>query len=438
MMIERCEYQSRRQRLAEYLQDDSLCLIPAAREVTRSRDTHYPFRQDSDFYYLTGFHEPDAVLLLLKRQGKTTSVLFCLAKDPAAEIWHGRRTGPAKAKEQVGVDHSFPLQQLPEQLPEYLAGCRQLYFAQGSYEHIDALVFACLEQQRQAGKKGQRPPGTLIDIREHLHEMRLIKSSAEVSLMRRAADISTDAHKRAMCFARPGRYEYQLEAELHHEFALQGARHPAYGTIVGSGDNGCILHYTENQSPLKDGDLILIDAGAELMGYAADITRTFPVNGRFSEAQAQLYQLVLDAQLAAFEEIKPGSTLVRATEAAVVVITRGLLDLGILSGSLEGNLAEKTYRQYFMHGLGHWLGLDVHDVGDYKVEGEDRPLEPGMVLTVEPGIYIPADADVDPKWRATGIRIEDNLLVTVDGHENLTAAAPKEIQAIEALMAGSR
>ncbi|ALS99512.1 Xaa-Pro aminopeptidase [Lacimicrobium alkaliphilum] len=436
-MIELSEYQARRQALAAYMQDNSLCLIPAAREVTRSRDTQYPFRQDSDFYYLTGFNEPDAVLLISKQQGRVETVLFCLAKDPQAEIWHGRRMGPEQARIRLGLDKCFALEQLETALPSALAQSRQLYFAQGGYEHIDALVFGCLEQMRAAGKKGQRPPGTLIDIRDYLHEMRLIKSAAEISLMRRAAEISVDGHIRAMGFARAGRYEYQLEAELHHEFALQGARHPAYGTIVGSGDNACILHYTENQDELKEGNLVLIDAGAELMGYAADITRTFPVSGRFTEPQARLYQLVLDAQLAAFEQIKPGSTLIRAMEEAVLVITRGLLELGILQGSLEANLADKTYRQYFMHGLGHWLGLDVHDVGEYKVEGEDRPLQPGMVLTVEPGIYISAEADVDPKWHGTGIRIEDNLLVTSDGHENLTAGAPKQIRQIEQLMARS-
>ncbi|GGD49832.1 Xaa-Pro aminopeptidase [Lacimicrobium alkaliphilum] len=436
-MIELSEYQSRRRALGEHMQDNSLCLVPAAREVTRSRDTQYPFRQDSDFSYLTGFSEPDAVLLISKQQGHVESTLFCLAKDPQAEIWHGRRMGPEQARISLDIDKCIELEQLPVLLPSYLAQCNQFYFAQGTYEHIDGLVFSCFEQLRKGGKKGQRPPGVVIDIRDYVHEKRLIKSDAEISLMRRAARISVDAHKRAMAFARPGRYEYQLEAELHHEFALQGARYPAYGTIVGSGDNACILHYTENQDELKAGNLVLIDAGAELMGYAADITRTFPVSGAFSEPQALLYQLVLDAQLAAFEQIKPGSTLICAMEEAVLVITRGLLKLGVLQGSLEANLAEKTYRQYFMHGLGHWLGLDVHDVGEYRVEGEDRPLQPGMVLTVEPGIYIPVGADVERKWQGIGIRIEDNLLVTATGHENLTAGAPKAIHGIEQLMAGS-
>jgi Xaa-Pro aminopeptidase len=272
-------------------------------------------------------------------------------------------------------------------------------------------------------------------LREILHEMRLFKSANEAEIMRQAGKISSQAHCRAMQFCAPGKYEYQLEAELHHEFAMQGARYPAYGTIVGSGDNGCILHYTENQSQLVDGDLVLIDAGGELHGYAADITRTFPVSGRFSEPQSQLYNLVLAAQLKAFTLLKPGNTLKQATDLAIEVITEGLIELGLLSGSLEANIEALSYREFFMHGLSHWLGLDVHDVGHYKVDGTDRPLKAGMVITVEPGIYVSPTAQVDKKWCGIGIRIEDNLLITEQGHEVLTSAVPKTIADIELLMA---
>ncbi|MDF2179455.1 Xaa-Pro aminopeptidase [Aliiglaciecola sp. CAU 1673] len=437
-MISQSEYAQRRQRLAESMADNSLCVVQAAAETTRSRDTEYPFRQDSDFLYLTGFNEPDALLLLEKLNGQLRCVLFCRPKDKLAEIWQGRRLGPDMAKTQLSMDEAYAIEDAADKLLDYLNGKSHLYFAQGSYPSADQLVFNTLAALRAAPKKGYKAPNTLVDVRHLIHEMRLFKSDAELSLMRRSAQISVDAHKRAMAFCGPGRYEYQLEAELHHEFAMQGARHPAYGTIVGSGENACILHYTQNSDELKAGDLVLIDAGAELDGYAADITRTFPVTGKFTEAQSELYNLVLKAQLAAFEQIKPGSTLVQATEVASRVITEGLLELGLLSGHLQQNLEEKTYRQFFMHGLGHWLGLDVHDVGDYKQEGEDRPFAPGMVLTVEPGIYVACDAEVDDKYKGIGIRIEDNLLITPNGFENLTVGAPKTIEEIETWMAQHR
>ncbi|GAB3018566.1 Xaa-Pro aminopeptidase [Bowmanella dokdonensis] len=434
-MITLSEYAERRQRLLAKMSDHSVCVLAAAREVTRSRDTEYPFRQDSDFCYLTGFNEPEALLVLSKTQTGQESVLFCREKDPQAEIWQGRRLGPQAAPRTLGVDQAFSLEEADERLLALLDGCEVLYFAQGHSAHLDQRLFGLLDKLRSAPKKSRVAPRALMDVRDWLHEMRLLKSAAEIALMRRAAEISAQAHQRAMRFCRPGRLEYQLEAELHHEFAMQGARHPAYGTIVGGGINACVLHYTQNSDELRDGDLVLIDAGAELQGYAADITRTFPVSGRFSQEQATLYQLVLDAQLAAFEHIRPRDTLAMATDAAARVICAGLLKLGILSGTLEQNLEQKAYRQYFMHGLGHWLGLDVHDVGDYKLDGQDRPFEPGMVLTVEPGIYIAQDAQVDPKWRGIGIRIEDNLLVTAAGYENLTVSAPKQISEIETLMA---
>ncbi|MGJ8679839.1 Xaa-Pro aminopeptidase [Paraglaciecola sp.] len=430
------EFSSRRNQLLQSMQANSICLIPAADLVTRSRDTEYSFRQDSYFQYLCGFPEPQAWLVLSNRADfpNGLSVLFCLNKDPVAEIWHGRRYGPKQAKQDFQMDMTYVLDDLEEKLIELIDGHDNLYFAQGHNSAADEIVFSIMQSLRQAPKQSKLAPNNTLDVRSMLDEMRLIKSDAEINIMRQAANISVDAHKRAMQFSKAGINEYHLEAEIHHEFAMQGAKNPAYGTIVGGGNNACILHYTENNQVLNAGELVLIDAGCELQGYAADITRTFPVSGQFSEAQAALYQLVLDAQLAAFEWIKPENTIKQATDVAVKTITQGLLDLGILQGKLEENIEQQTYRQYFMHGLGHWLGLDVHDVGIYKIEGQDRPLKAGMVLTIEPGIYISPEANVEEKWKGIGIRIEDNLVVTKSGYENLTHGAPKTISHIETLM----
>ncbi|MCF2948393.1 Xaa-Pro aminopeptidase [Paraglaciecola aquimarina] len=463
--MSKTEFKNRRNQLLQSMQANSICLISAAELVTRSRDTEFSFRQDSYFQYLCGFPEPQAWLVLSnkapaaskeqaagkeqaaskeqadkKALSKHTddssglSVLFCLDKDPTAEIWQGRRFGPDKASQEFGLDLAFGLEQLEEKLVELVDGHQNLYFAQGHNAAADEFVANLMQALREAPKQSMLAPTSIIDVRIILDEMRLIKSDAELDIMRQAADISGQGHKRAMQFCQADKNEYHLEAEIHHEFAMLGAKHPAYGTIVGGGDNACILHYTENNQPLKAGDLVLIDAGCELQGYAADITRTFPVSGKFNPVQAQLYQIVLDAQLAAFEWVKPGNTIKQATDVAVEIITQGLIDLGILQGQLAENIEQQTYRQYFMHGLGHWLGLDVHDVGTYKIDGQDRPLKPGMVLTIEPGIYIAPDADVDPKWQGIGIRIEDNLVVTEKGYENLTQSTPKTIGEIEGLM----
>jgi Xaa-Pro aminopeptidase len=438
-MIELSEFSNRRKALLAAMQANSICVVPAAHLMTRSRDTEYPFRQDSYFHYLSGFPEPEAWLVLsnqLKQVPKSNglSILFCLDKDPAAEIWHGRRYGPNAAKKKFAFDMVFSLDELEDKLIELVDGHQNLYFAQGHSPEADAQIFSLLEELRAAPKQTKTAPNNMVDVRPILDEMRLFKSAAEAALMRAAAKISCAAHIRAMQFAQGGKYEYQLQAEIHHEFAMQGAKDPAYGTIVGSGDNACILHYTENSDELADGDLILIDAGCELQGYAADITRTFPVSGRFTPAQQQLYQLVLDSQLAAFELIKPGSNIKIASDKAIAVITEGLIKLGILQGEVAANIKQLKYREFFMHGLSHWLGLDVHDVGNYKINGTERPFEAGMVLTVEPGIYIAPDANVDKQWRGIGIRIEDNLLITESGHENFTAAAPKSVEDIEKLM----
>jgi Xaa-Pro aminopeptidase len=436
-MITAQEFAKRRTAVLSQMRPNSVCIVPAAKLMTRSNDTEYGFRQNSDFHYLCGFPEADAVLVMSNQahfEGGL-SVLFCLAKDPLAEIWHGRRFGPDAAVKQFGLDQAFTLDQTQDALTELMDGHQHVYFLQGQDIEIDELIFACIKTLREAPKQSRIAPLNIADLREILHEMRLFKSANEAEIMRQAGKISSQAHCRAMQFCAPGKYEYQLEAELHHEFAMQGARYPAYGTIVGSGDNGCILHYTENQSQLVDGDLVLIDAGGELHGYAADITRTFPVSGRFSEPQSQLYNLVLAAQLKAFTLLKPGNTLKQATDLAIEVITEGLIELGLLSGSLEANIEALSYREFFMHGLSHWLGLDVHDVGHYKVDGTDRPLKAGMVITVEPGIYVSPTAQVDKKWCGIGIRIEDNLLITEQGHEVLTSAVPKTIADIELLMA---
>jgi Xaa-Pro aminopeptidase len=438
--IDNIEFLTRQKHLLQEMQPDSICVVSASHLVTRSRDTEYPFRQDSYFQYLTGFPEPDAWLVLSNHQAyaNSLSILFCLDKDPAMEIWHGRRAGPKQAKQQFAVDMAFALDELDERLVDLIDGHQHLYFAQGHDNAADELIFSMLQELRDASRQGKQPPTSLIDVRPILNEMRLIKSANEIQMMRQAAAVATQAHIRAMQFVESGKNEYHLEAEVHHEFAMHGAKYPAYGTIVGSGENACILHYTENNQELKNGDLVLIDAGCEWQGYASDITRTFPVSGRFSSEQTQLYQLVLDAQFAAFEMIKPNNIIKQASDAAIAVITQGLLNLNILKGELADNIERQTCRQFYMHGLSHWLGLDVHDVGNYKVDGQVRQLKPGMVLTVEPGIYIAPDADVESKWRGVGIRIEDNLLITQSGHENLTLAAPKTISDIEAVMLRKR
>jgi len=434
--MDNTEFLTRQKRLLREMQPNSICLLPASNLVTRSRDTEYPFRQDSYFHYLCGFPEPEAWLVLSNHQEypQDMCILFCLDKDPTMEIWHGRRLGPKQAKQQYAVNMAFAVDELEERLLDLIDDHQHLYFAQGHDHAADDLVFSLLQALRDAPKQSKNAPSSLIDVRIILDEMRLIKSAAEIDMMRQAAAIATQSHIRAMQFVEAGKNEYHLEAEIHHEFAMQGAKYPAYGTIVGAGDNACILHYTENNQGLRGGDLVLIDAGCEWQGYAADITRTFPVSGQFSAQQKQLYELVLKAQLAAFEQIKPNNTIKQASDVAIAVITQGLIDLHILKGELADNIQKQSYREFYMHGLSHWLGLDVHDVGHYKIAGQDRPLQPGMVLTVEPGIYIAPDADVDNKWRGIGIRIEDNLLITPSGHENLTIAAPKTISDIEALM----
>ncbi len=436
-MISAQEFIARQDRLLAQCQPNSVCIIPAATLVTRSRDTEYLFRQDSDFWYLTGFEEPNAWLILSNhpRYGERYRAMVVQEKDKSAEIWQGKRLGAEAALARFSLDEAFELQELEEALLESMQGHDYVYFALGCHAQHDTLFKEALTTLREAPKESLAPKA-IFDLLPILHEMRLFKSACEVAMMKAAAEITARAHKRAMQFATPGCFEYQLEAEIHHEFAMAGARAPAYSTIVGSGSNGCILHYTQNNAQVKDGDLILIDAGAEYQGYAADITRTFPANGKFTSAQRDIYAIVLKAQKSVLDKLAPGITLTEVMLHSAEIITQGLIDLGILSGSMADNLEQERWRDYYMHGVGHFIGLDVHDVGDYKSDGEDRPLKPSMVITVEPGIYISEDSDAPEQYKGIGIRIEDDVVITATGVEVLTADVPKEMDEIEALMRG--
>ncbi len=425
----------RRQQLFAAMSDNSAAIFVAAEEQTRSRDTEYPFRQDSDFFYFSGFNEPNALLLLIKQGESQRSVLFNRRKDKLAEIWQGRRLGQEQALVNLEVDNALPIEELTEHLHLELNGLTKLYLAQGRYPKYELHIFAALELLRNGLRHGWQAPSLLEDWRPIVNEMRLIKSPEEVALMRRAGEISAAGHCRAMRSCAVGMWEYQLEAEIHHEFLMAGARAPAYGTIVGAGENACILHYTENHSLMEDGDLVLIDAGAEYQMYAGDITRTFPVNGKFSEPQAKLYNVVLSAQLAALAMIKPEISIYQMNQVVLNIMVQGLVDLGIMQGEVSQLIESEAYKVYYMHGLGHWLGIDVHDVGDYHDVQRSRPLQPGMAFTIEPGLYIPHDADVPDEYKGIGIRIEDDVVVTEQGCDILTADVPKTIDEIEALMA---
>jgi Xaa-Pro aminopeptidase len=416
---------------------NSIAIIAAAHEIIRNRDTHFQFRQDSDFYYLSGFNEPDAVLVLLPGRSQGEVIFFCRDRDPARELWDGRRAGPEGLNKAYGADDAFPIDDIDDILPGLMEGRDRVYYSLGRNPHFDSLLMGWLNTIRSKARTGAQPPEEFVDLDHLLHDMRLVKSPAEIALMKRAGEISVAAHKRAMKVCKPGMMEYQLEAEIHHECALAGARFQAYPAIVGGGKNGCILHYIENSSPLNEGDLVLIDAGCELSNYASDITRTFPVNGKFNREQAALYNVVLAAQEAAFSHICAGKDWNASHDAAVEVLTQGLIEHGLLRGELHDLLETKAYTEFYMHRTGHWLGLDVHDVGDYRIEGEWRALEPGMVLTVEPGLYVsPDNLNVEAKWRGIGIRIEDDVVVTNEGYELLTPGMPRTVEEIESWMAG--
>ena len=432
------EFLRRRQALLAHMAPASAALIFAAPEATRSADSEYPYRQNSDFWYFTGFNEPEAVLVLIKSDDTHNhSVVFNRIRDKTAEIWFGRRLGQEAAPEKLAVDRALPFPEIGKHLPALLNGLDTVYHAQGEYAYADDIVFAALDKLRKGARQNLTAPGTLTDWRPVVHNLRLFKSPEEIDVMRRAGEISALAHTRAMQTCKPGMFEYQLEGEIQHEFNRHGARFPSYNTIVGSGENGCILHYTENESVMRDGDLVLIDAGCEYQGYAGDITRTFPVNGKFTPAQREVYDIVLASLETALSLFRPGPSSQEVTGEVVRIMITGLVKLGILHGDVETLIVENAHRPYFMHGLSHWLGLYVHDVGVY---GQDRSrvLEPGMVITVEPGLYISPDADVPEAYKGIGIRIEDDIVITEDGNENLTGSVVKNADDIEALMAVAR
>ncbi len=430
------DFSRRRRRLMQTMGSGSIAILPTAQERIRNRDVEYSYRPDSDFYYLTGFPEPEAVAVLVPHRKQGEYILFCRERDPEMETWHGRRAGLDGAREAFGADDAFPIADIDEILPGLMEGKERVYYTMGVNPEFDGQVMGWLNTLRRKVRSGAQTPGEFVALDHVLHDMRLIKSRAELAAMRTAAEISAQAHVRAMSSCQPGMSELQIEAELLHEFMRHGSHYPAYSSIVAGGANACILHYRENSDLLNDGDLLLIDAGCEFDYYASDITRTFPVNGRFSAEQRALYELVLEANYAAIEQVHPNNHWNDPHEAAVKVITRGLVKLGLLEGRVPKLIKDNAYRQFFMHRTGHWLGMDVHDVGDYKIGDQWRQLEPGMTLTIEPGIYIaPGTKAVARKWWGIGIRIEDDVAVTRDGHEVMTHGVPKEPAEIEALMA---
>jgi Xaa-Pro aminopeptidase len=415
---------------------DGIAILPAAPVRKRSRDVEYRFRQDSDFYYLTGFTEPDAVAVLIPGRPQGEYLMFCRERDPDRELWDGSRAGQDGVIEHYGADDAFPIDDIDDIIPGLIEGCSRVYYTMGMYSDFDTHVAEWVNSLRSKLSRGVHTPHEFVALDHLLHDMRLYKSQAEISAMRKSAKIAVAAHKRAMQMTRPGMFEYEVEAEFRHEFRRNGAW-ASYNPIVGGGANACTLHYVENSDELRDGDLLLIDAGCELDYYASDITRTFPVNGRFSPEQRAVYEIVLEAQLAAIEKTKKGNHWNDPHDAAVRVITKGLRSLGLIDGRLPTLIKDNAYRQFYMHRTGHWIGIDVHDVGDYKVGDEWRVLEPGMVTTVEPGIYIPNKRNIPKAFRNIGIRIEDDVAVTTTGPDVLSKGLVKDPDDIEALMHAS-
>lgn len=428
-------FRIRRLSLLERMQaaGGGIAVIPTAPERVRNRDTHFPYRADSYFHYLTGFPEPEAALVLIAGE-KPQTILFCREKDVDKEIWDGFRFGPEEARERFAFDAAHPITTIDAKLAEWLPDQPLLWYSLGHDTGWDARITAALNAARAQSRAGKRAPSAIHDVRALLDEMRLIKDEHEIALMRESAQIAASAHRRAMRATAPGKYEYELEAEYLHEFRRHGCAAPAYPPIVAGGANACILHYVGNDQPLKDGELVLIDAGCEYAGYASDITRTFPVNGRFSGPQTDLYALVLAAQQTALATVKPGESFLAPHEAALRVLVQGLVDLKLLSGSVDGLIESEAYKRFYMHRTSHWLGLDVHDAGEYRQGEQWRRLLPGMTLTIEPGLYLRAADDVPSVFHDIGIRIEDDVLVTETGCEVLSAAAPKGIAEIEAWM----
>ena len=433
-MIATAEFVRRRRQLMRMTGRDAIVIAAAAPERIRNNDAHYPYRQDSDFHYLCGFPEPDAVLALIPGREHGEQILFCRERDAERERWDGPRAGTEGATAAYGFDDAFPIDDIDEILPGLIEGRARVYYHFGRDTDFDLKLIGWVNRVRQRVKLGAEPPHEFLALGHLLHDMRLYKSRAELKVMQRAADIAADAHIRAMRATRPGLNETQIEAELVHAFRSNHAV-AAYEPIVGGGANACVLHYRANNAELRDGDLLLVDAGAEFQCYASDITRTYPVNGRYTPEQRAVYDVVLQAQLDAIDAARPGNSWIAPHDAAVRTITKGLVRLGILKGTVDENLKAETYRQFFMHKTGHWLGLDVHDVGDYRIDGEFRELEPGMAMTVEPGIYIAPDTKHIPaKFRGIGVRIEDDVVVTKGAPEVITARAPKEADEIERVM----
>lgn len=435
-MISREEYQARRLALAEALEEGAIAIIPAADEILRNGDSHYRFRQNSHFYYLTGFNEPEALLLITSGKNPKT-YLFNRSRNPTLEQWTGRRLGQEDAPKVLAIHEAYSIESLETNLVKLLEDTSTVYYPLGQYPFYEKLILKTLVKLKGQIRRGVKAPGALKDIDPIISELRLFKSKSEIDLMRKAAAISVQAHQKAMQVCKELKNEAELEAELLYIFAKNGCRAVAYDPIVGAGENACVLHYTDNNKPLKNGDLVLIDAAGEYENYAADITRTFPVSGTFTEDQKAIYELVLKSQKAGIACVKPGAYWDEVQETIVKILTEGLLELGILKGSLSELLKEQAYKPFYMHSSGHWLGLDVHDAGSYKERGQYRKFKPGMVLTVEPGLYISAGIDgVDKRWWNIGVRIEDDILVTEKGHENLTQSLPVEVAEIEALMRG--
>jgi len=431
-------FQQRRTQFIKQMQTNSVALFPASHETIRNNDCEYPFRQNSDFHYLSGFDEPDAILMFIKSIDSQKVILFNRKKDKSEEIWHGYRLGQNDAVSKLAVDEAYAIEEFDSHLELMVNGIDALYYPMFQSDSLDQSIKAIINKLRVSKRKGAVAPRCYFDCLPLLHEMRVIKSEAEAELLAEAAEISASGHVRAMQTCQVGMWEYQLEAEIKHQFALQGTRDVAYNSIVAGGNNACVLHYTENNQQLQSGDLVLIDAGAEYQGYAGDITRTFPVNGKFTEHQAKLYQLVLDIQISAINQVKPGIAFADINKKVVEQLVDGLLEFGLLKGDRDALIEDESYKAFYMHGIGHYLGLDVHDMGDYGSLEQPRLLEAGMAITIEPGLYVSNDADVEDCWKGIGIRIEDDLLVTAQGVEVMSAGAPKTIDEIEALMADAK
>jgi Xaa-Pro aminopeptidase len=432
-MFDPAVFAARRDAFMQAIGPSAVAIVRSLPERLRNGDAFHPFRQHSDLVYLTGFVEPDTTLILRPGAQSERVILFVRPRDPEMETWEGRRAGVDGAKATYGADAAYPAAELGSKLVELLANHDELHYSLGLDDEMDLLVAGTIAKLRRLEKRGKGPPRAVIDPRVHLHELRLKKRPEELAAMKKAADISSDAHVLAMQAGKPGSSEHELEALINYTFRRHGGAGPGYSTIVGAGDNATILHYIENRAPIRAGDLVLVDAGCEYEHYTADITRTFPASGTFTEIQRRVYQIVLDTQVEAIAMIKPGVTLDDLHDHCVKRLTEGMIALGLLAGTADERIADSTYRKFYMHGTSHWLGLDVHDVGAYMQGGKARPLEAGMVITVEPGLYIAADApDVPAELRGIGIRIEDDVLVTATGHEVLTAACPKTIPDVEA------